>query len=143
MEQRVKRRVGRPPGRKAPLRPTVSARVPAADYAKLKADARAAGRTLAEQVFYRWRQADEWERQFGSIRELQAQARETFKQGLPAALISAGYQRVRGMDGSAWFEPGVNPSKFLVGYLDQGVLEELLTLIATRAVKLALEGEKS
>jgi hypothetical protein len=142
MLERAKRRVGRPPGRKAPIRPTVAARVPEEDYAKLKEDARIAKRTLAEQVFFRWRQADEWEKAFGSIRELQAKAREIIKQNLQAALKEAGYQQVRGVGGSAWLEPGLDPANWTAKF-DPEVLEKLLDDAAERGAKRALESMQS
>jgi hypothetical protein len=107
--------------RRAPHRPVRSARVAKALDAKIKAAARASGRTLGEEMIWRVEQSFEWERQFGSIRELQAQAQGIMERGFEAALRDKGFQRVSTSKGALWAEPGV--------------LEELMAA--------ALKGEKS
>jgi hypothetical protein len=51
-----KKRVGRPPGRKAPRRPVLSARVPEDFYEEIKAAAQRSGRTMSEEIVWRARQ---------------------------------------------------------------------------------------
>jgi hypothetical protein len=65
VEQHAKKRIGRPPGRKAPHRPVVSARVPKALYAAIKGTARAAGRTVGEELIWRVERSYEWEKTHG------------------------------------------------------------------------------
>ena len=74
MTKPAKKRIGRPPGRKAPHRPVVSARVPQGDYDQIKAAARASGRTMAEEIFFRVRRSFEDERRASA---LAADARES------------------------------------------------------------------
>jgi hypothetical protein len=143
MAKPAKKRIGRPPGRTAPHRPVVSARVPQADYDEIVAAARASKRTMAEEVFWRVRKSFEDEKAQIDARAVMARAREIVAQELKAAMRQAGYQRVRGPGGEAWFPPGVNPNTWLVDSLDPGVLEELLARAAARGAKLALEGGKS
>jgi hypothetical protein len=144
MIKRAKKRIGRPPG--APYRPVVSARVPEALYATLMASARAAGRTLGEELIGRVQRSFEWEQQFGEARAVLAEAKKTAAQVTKANLeagLKENYQQVRVIGGSAWLEQGVDPTNFTTGKLDPVVLEELLTRAAERGAKLALEGEQS
>ena len=48
----MKKRVGRPPGRKAPRRPVISARVPLPYYEAIKQAAQFSGRTISEEVVW-------------------------------------------------------------------------------------------
>ncbi len=125
MTKRAKKRIGRPPG--APHRPVVSARVPEALYASLTASARAAGRTLGEELIGRVQRSFEWERQFGEARAVLAEANETAaqvkKKSLEAAMREAGYRQVRGMNGSAWFEPGVGSIEWIADSLGDELLK--------------------
>jgi hypothetical protein len=145
MSKRTKKRIGRPPG--APYRPVLSARVPEALYATLTASARAAGRTLGEELIGRVQRSFEWEQQFGEARAVLAEAKKTAAQvtktNLEAGLKQGDYQQVRVIGGSAWLEKGVDPTNFTTDKLDPVVLEELLTRAAERGAKLALEGDQS
>jgi hypothetical protein len=141
VEQHTKKRIGRPPGRTAPHRPVVSARVPKKLYAAIKGTARAAGRTVGEELIWRVERSFEWQQAFESIPALQAKARETIRQELKAALIEGGYHRVHAIGGSAWLEPGVDPANW-IPKLDPDMLEELLERAAARGAKLAREGER-
>jgi hypothetical protein len=142
MAKPAKKRIGRPPGRTAPHRPVVSARVPQADYDEIVAAARASKRTMAEEVFWRVRKSFEDEKAQADARAILAKAREAAGQELKAAMLSAGLQRVRGIGGDAWFERGVNPSAWIVDNANRDVIEELLTRAVARGVKLA-RGELS
>jgi hypothetical protein len=146
MAKPAKKRIGRPPGRRAPHRPVVSARVPQADYDEIVAAARASKRTMAEEVFWRVRKSFEAEKAQADARAILARANETakqiVKQEVEGVLRQAGYTQVHGMDGAAWFEPGVASIKWIADTLPQGLLEELFTRAAARAVKLTLKGEQ-
>ena len=147
MTKPVKKRIGRPPGRKAPFRPVVSARVPQAHYDEIVAAARASGRTMAKEVFWRVRKSFEDEKAQADARVILAKANETAAQvtkgALQAAMRQAGYTQVRGINGAAWFEPGVASIQWIIDSLPQDLLEELLARAAARGVKLALEGDQS
>jgi hypothetical protein len=52
----AKKRIGRPPGRKAPRRPVLSARVPLDFYEDIKASAQRNGRTASEELIFLARQ---------------------------------------------------------------------------------------
>ena len=142
MAKLAKKRIGRPPGRTVPFKPVVSARVPQAHYDEITAAARASGRTMAEEVFWRVRKSFEDEKAQADARAILAKANEITKQNLQAAMRQAGYTQVRGVNGSAWFEPGVASIKWIADSLPQELLEELMVRAVTRGVKLALEGEK-
>jgi hypothetical protein len=141
MLQRAKKRIGRPPGRKAPHRPVLSQRVPQELYDVIKDAGRASGRTMGEEMVWRVERSFEWEKAFGDARAVMTEGRKAIAGELQAKLRADGYQVVRGSGGNAWFEPGVNPSTWIVDSLDQGVLEELLARAAARGVKLALQGK--
>jgi hypothetical protein len=53
----AKKKLGRPPGRKAPHRPVLAARVPQDIFAAIQAAAQAAGRNMSEQLVWYARQA--------------------------------------------------------------------------------------
>jgi hypothetical protein len=53
MKKRTKKRVGRPRGRRAPHRPTLSTRVPQELYDSIKEAAREANRTMGQEVVRR------------------------------------------------------------------------------------------
>jgi hypothetical protein len=147
MTKLAKKRIGRPPGRTAPHRPVVSARVPQELYDLITRTARASQRTMAEEVFWRVQKSYEDEAAQADARAILKRANEVAAEGikasLEAAMRQAGYTQVRGADGSAWFEPGVNHRTWLVDSLPHDAVEELLTRCSARAVKLALEGERS
>jgi hypothetical protein len=147
MLQRAKKRVGRPRGRKAPPTPVLSQRVPQELYDVIKDRADAAGHTMGQEMVWRVRKSYEDEKAQADARTILASANAVAKQiaeqSLHAAMRAAGYTEVRGINGSAWFERGVNSIKWIADSLPQDLLEELLTRAATRAVKLAREGEQS
>jgi hypothetical protein len=100
-----KKRRGRPPGRKAPWRPVLSVRVPEEDYAAFKAAAHVSGRTISEEVVWRARQSFEWEKQFGDVRRLLADAQRVISGQLRTAMVDAGYTPVHDFGGTVWHEP--------------------------------------
>jgi hypothetical protein len=59
-KSKKKKRRGRPPGRKAPNRPVVGARVPEALYEELTQAAQASGRTISEELVWRTNQSLQW-----------------------------------------------------------------------------------
>jgi hypothetical protein len=145
MGKRAKR-MGRPPG-KEPPRVVVSARVAPPLYDKLKESARAAGRTLGEELIGRVQRSFEWEQQFGEARAVLAEANETAaqvtKQSLQAAMRQAGYTQVRGINGSAWFEPGVASIQWIADSLPRDLLDELFKRAGLAALKAQEEERKT
>jgi hypothetical protein len=102
---------------------------------------------MAEEVFWRVRKSFEDEKAQADARVILAKANETAAQitkgALQAAMRQAGYTQVRGINGAAWFEPGVASIQWITDSLPQNLLEELLARAAARGVKLALEGDQS
>jgi hypothetical protein len=137
MAKSTKKRLGRPPGRKAPHRPVLStsARVSEELYAEVTQAAQKAGRTISEEVVWRTGNSFEWEKAHGDIRALMAQAERVAAEDLPARLRATGYQCVRGVGGAAWFEPGVNAAAWVVNNLNKDVIEEMLERAAVRALE--------
>jgi hypothetical protein len=121
----------------------VSARVPQELYNQITSTARASQRTMAEEIFWRVRRSYEDEAAQADARAILAKANETAaqvtKQPLQAAMRQAGYTQVRGINGSAWFEPGVAAIQWIADSLG----EELLARAEARGIKLALEGDQS
>jgi hypothetical protein len=95
-----KKRIGRPPGRKAPHRPVVSARVPEALYQQLKEAAAAGGRTLGEELVWRADRAGEWTAAFGELEAWQAKNRDQIAEFLRGnvenAMLANNWKRVPG-----------------------------------------------
>jgi hypothetical protein len=125
MGKAAKRKVGRPPGRKAPHRPVVSARVPESVYAELKEAAAAAGRTMGEELVWRAAPAN-----------------------LQALLLSRNWKHVHGAQFGAanWISPD-NHGYPQTGFIDPAaaaeplnkqVAENTIERIIERAVKAAL-----
>ena len=73
----------------------------------MKAAARASGKTIGEEMIRRLERSFEWEQQFGSIRELQAEAQKVRERGDEAALRGKGYQRISTSKGPLFAAPGV------------------------------------
>jgi hypothetical protein len=111
MAKSVKKRVGRPRGRKAPHRPVLSVRVPAEFYAEVTQAAQQSGRTISEEVIARARHSFEWEKTFGDARKLMADARRVMAGELRQAMIGAGYTPVVSSSGVLWAEPGSEVSE--------------------------------
>ena len=146
MTKPAKKRIGRPPGRTMPFKPVVSARVPQAHYDEITAAARASGRTMAEEVFWRVRKSFEDEKAQADARAILAKANETavqvVKQSLQAEMRKAGYTQVRGINGAAWFEPGVDSIAWIFDSLPQDLLDELLKRAGRAALKAEREEER-
>jgi hypothetical protein len=95
-----KKKLGRPPGRKAPERPVVSARVPEALYREIKEAAAAAGRTMGEELVWRAQRAAEWTEAFGELESWQTKNRdqtaEILRGNLENAMLANNWKRVPG-----------------------------------------------
>jgi hypothetical protein len=97
-------------------------------------------------MMWRAEQSYQWEAAFKSRENLLAEANriagETLKARLHSELRRQGYTRVSGMEGAAWFEPGVHAIKWIFANVDaesRMVLQEMLDLAAERAVKKSKE----
>jgi hypothetical protein len=103
--------------------------------------ARESGRTLGEELVWRAQKSLEWEKAFGDARAVLADAYRAASENLQARLQEElrrqGYRQVRGMNGSAWFEPGVNAVHWIFDTSNKDVLEEMLERAATRALEKA------
>jgi len=148
----AKRKVGRPRGGKAPWQPTLStsARVPAETYEKFVQAAQASGRTLSAEVIHRACQSFEWEDAHKSVQAYLAESKAemervtaiTTQRALEDELRRRGYTRIRGVNGAAWFEPGVNSITWIIdSSASRELIEGLLELAATRAIE-KLAGRK-
>jgi hypothetical protein len=120
----ARKKVGRPPGRKAPHRPVVSARVPESLYAEIREAAAAAGRTMGEELVWRATTAN-----------------------LKSLLLSSNWKHVHGARFGAanWISPD-NHAYPKSGFIGDAAaaeslnkqLEDSIERIITRAVKAAL-----
>src|SRR6516162_10556896 len=86
MLQRAKKRIGRPPGRRAPPTPVLSQRVPQELYNTIKAAAGTAGRTMGEEMVWRVRKSYEDEKAQVDARAILAKANAIAAQNLQAAM---------------------------------------------------------
>lgn|SRR5262249_13713643 len=132
----TKRKTGRPAAEpKAPHRPVIACRAPVDVYEKIAAAARISGRTMSEEMAWRVLQAFAWEAAHGDIQALRAKVEhvnaETTHKALEAELVRRGYTKVRGINGYAWFQPGVNA----INFIDPQIVEELKAYIAARGRK--------
>jgi hypothetical protein len=134
MKKSAKKRVGRPPGRKAPHRPVVSARVPHELYEQIKREAASNGRTAGEELVYRAGQIYEWQQRFGDSLNMVAEAQRVAEAELEFTLDRNGWRWVHGIGGTGWFPPGVEPKRWLADNMNPPILEELLERAVTRAL---------
>ena len=158
MKKAVKKRVGRPPGRKAPRRPVVSGRVPESLYEAIKESARASGRTVSEELIWRAEKSYEWEKAFGErakwLAESRAKDAELEADDVEVALERRGWLRVTGAEfGYAnWISPDNHSFPHNLDLTDPaaeaarkeqirqlGQLESALERVVVRAMKAALE----
>ncbi len=131
MKKTVKKKPGRPPGRKAPGRPVLSTRVPLPFYETLKLVAQASGRTMSEELIWRTTQAlearDIVENARKEALELLAEARnvnENVKQDAFLKEMERRYTRVRGIEGDYWMTKGAKPLQFSLTPEFQTVIDE-------------------
>src|SRR5262245_25052951 len=111
MRSSTKRKVGRP--RAERRRPVLAARVPEEFHARIVASAAISGRNASEELIWRAQQSYEWEAQFKSHRELLAQVNKAAAANLESMLRGLGYRKVHGIDGHAWFSPGVDAIRWI------------------------------
>jgi hypothetical protein len=108
-------------------------------------------RKITEEAGYRLEQSFVWEQAFGEAEKVLDEATrikaEDKAKALEDRLRLAGYIHVTGVDADVWFNPGVNPVKWIVANRDVfEELEKLLERAASRAAaKLAAAetGERS
>jgi hypothetical protein len=108
----MKKRVGRPPGRKAPRRPVISARVPLPYYELIKQAAQFSGRTISEEVAWRTMQSFERDKTLEAARkEAQQLIAETMRaqQGAFEELMSKKFEVEYHLTGTYWRERGAPP----------------------------------
>jgi uncharacterized protein (DUF1778 family) len=132
----VKKKVGRPAGQRAPSRPVLAARVPEDAYEKIAAAAKISGRTMSEELVWRANQSFVWEAQYGNMQAMVQEIRDkavhitetTTQIALDAELMRRGYHKVRGVNGYAWFPPGVNS----ITWIDPPLLDDLEAYMAAK-----------
>jgi len=143
-----RKKVGRP--RAQQRRPVLAARVPEEFFARIQASAVAHGRNASEELMWlaeRGYTLDTALADANAIREkafnealtLLADAKrvasQEVKAELGAELQRRGYTYVRGMNGGAWFDPGVNAIQWIFDNSNVALVEELLDRVATRALE--------
>jgi hypothetical protein len=162
MKKSGKKRIGRPPGRKAPHRPIVSARVPFELHAKIEQSARKAGRNISEELVWRAELSYKWEAAFVDVEKFRAQSRAEWDEiqsgNLENFLRSKNWKRVAGarFGNANWISPDNHsypPSGFVdpaaeAGHREQAEelnrkLENAIERVVVRAVKAALEERNS
>jgi hypothetical protein len=136
--RKKRKRVGRP--RAPQRRPVLAARVPEEFLTRIQASARAHGRNASEELMWLAEHGLNLLttlEEAGAIREhayseanaVLAAAQRFASEDLTAELQRRGYTYVRGTNGGAWFDPGVNAIQWI---LDDS---ELLERAATRALQ--------
>jgi hypothetical protein len=144
------RRLGRPKlpqASRAPHRPVLTMRVSAEVYAQTVEAAQQSNRKITEEAGYRLEQSFVWEQTFGEAEKVLDEATrlkaEDKRKTLEDRLRLAGYIRVYGADGDVWFNPGVNPVKWILD--NHEFLEELERGASRAAAKRAAAetGEQS
>jgi hypothetical protein len=131
-----RKRAGRP--RASQRRPVLAARVPEEFHAQILASAAISGRNASEELMWRAQQSYAWEAQFKSQRELLHDVNKVAAQNLQPMMRQLGYTKVHGLNGAAWFEPGVDAIQWIFANVNpesRVVLQEMLDLAAQRAVE--------
>ncbi|OLB72047.1 MAG: hypothetical protein AUI16_21430 [Alphaproteobacteria bacterium 13_2_20CM_2_64_7] len=137
------KRIGRPmkppaPGARAPMsllvRPQLKRRI--------EQLAERSGTTLAAEAERLLQTALNYERVLGDHQTALARLGQ-MRQGLREQILREdGFQRVTGLSGSVWFEPGVSPGKWIVDNANPEVIEEMLERAATLGAVKALQERK-
>jgi Arc-like DNA binding domain len=162
MKKSRKKRVGRPPGRKAPWRPVLSTRIPEELYEQIKTAARASARTLSQEAVWRLARSFAWEAALGDFEtwksKVRAENEDIARGNLEIVLRGRNWRKVRGVAFGApnWISPdnhAISPDGFVdtaveqeqqqkLAALDQH-LEAMLDRVVTRAVTRALAEAQS
>jgi len=158
-----KRKAGRLPGRKAPHRPVLGARVPADVYEAIAEAAKASGRNMSEELIWRALQSFtletealelkdqllEWQRVHKDAQTMLANAKRVIEEGaerqLEDQLRQQGYHFVRGARADdpnygAWFPPGVDSMTWIYETsTGRKLLESMVSRAADAAAEHAIE----
>jgi hypothetical protein len=114
-----KKRIGRPPGRKAPRRPVLSARVPEDFYLAVKEAAQRSGRTMSEELVWRARQTinvinvppGHFLDSDGQVAPYPSDPNKPIKSGnIRERMRTEGFVQLPDYLGGFWVEPNVSPS---------------------------------
>jgi hypothetical protein len=131
----------------APHRPVLSTRVPAEIYARIVAAAERNHRSVADEAIRYITHGFAWEDAHADAQTILEQAREearallahakavietNTRRKLERELRRHDYHDVRGVNGIAWFEPGVDTITWIA---DPKLLDDLLERAATRAIE--------
>jgi hypothetical protein len=98
--------------------------------------AEANGRTLSEEVTQRACQSFEWEAAHETAQAMLAKVARVTKETAQAELVRElqrrGYRYVRGINGAAWFDPGVDSITWIA---DPALLDDLLDRAVARTLE--------
>jgi hypothetical protein len=96
------------------------------------------GRNVSEELIWRAQQQYVWEEQFASHHAMQKWSEGVTAANLQRMMRHLGYTRIEGVNGVAWFEPGVDSTRWIFTHTNSEnrvVLQDMLDLAATRAVE--------
>lgn len=142
MPETAKRGRGRPPKAEGERkRNNLTMRLRDETKNKLQGAAAANTRSLSEEAEARLDRSFEWEEAFGNARKILANAHQAVAANLRAQMKREGWTQVRGVDGAAWFEPGMEPNKWFTSNTPQAVVEDIAERAAVKAVKKVLGNE--
>jgi hypothetical protein len=121
---------------------SASARISQELYDVLRESARINARSISEEVAKRVELSFVWEKAHSDARAMLAEVKRVTSEGVKTALAKElrerGHTYVRGINGGAWFDPGVNAIQWIFATAnseDRIVLQEMLDQAATRAVE--------
>jgi hypothetical protein len=140
----ARKRVGRPMKPPVPgKRTTITLMVSHELKRRVDGGARQSGRSQSQEAERLLQMAFNYERVLGEYQTALARLGQ-MKQGHTEQILrELGWQRVTGVSGHAWFEPGVNPARWVVDNANREVIEEMLERAATRGAVKALQGRGS
>ena len=123
-----------PPPEADRKRLVIAGRVPSKLHQRIQEAAASSGRTMSEELAWRAEQSFEWEKAHGDRRRMLAETRAILEGQQQAGLSKAGWTKVAGIGGDAWFPPGVNYARWIVDNSNRAVIEEMLDRAAHRAL---------
>jgi hypothetical protein len=137
-----KSRSGRPTKMPAPgQRVSLGLKVTAETKRRIDLEAQASGRTQSQEAERRIELSFEYERAFGEARKVLADARQINTDNMKAMMFRDGWQQVRGIGGSAWFEPGADYDRWLAENTSSIMVDEIAERAAIRAIQKVKDNE--
>jgi hypothetical protein len=99
----------------------------------MKQAAKASGRTISDELAFRWAMSFEWEKAFTDTRKLLDDARRSIEGELHQAMRGAGLIQVYGVGGSYWMERGMAPLQMELGPELKALVTEIVKLTLAEA----------